>query len=397
MKVISDADVRTILPRLSLSALLYSQAVALSDVPLKKRKASPTTASPDPIAQCPPRLSLTTPHHTQLFMPARTASPGSVVKIVSVPLPTSSMSGIPGVNLLFDDATGKVSHVVNSTCLTALRTATGSLLSSLLALGEPEAMEGVKHAVVFGDGLQAVYHAWLHLRYFHWIETITVIVGSHRDLTDDEVKGKVERLESQLRDLCTASATSLRTVNVGCINASDRTLVKEALGAAALVFTCTPSTEPLFTIKELGLRRGERKHICAVGSYKPHMCELPPELIQKAAKAGRLTVDSLDACKEEAGCLIKLHSPKEQKDIRKGCRTLGEDIYPPRPAHPTTDNDLRNRDSYVHQFPGWSMVHNLSRKGKVSVFKSVGVGLQDVEITKLIVEFAEGVGVEVPF
>ncbi len=36
------------------------------------------------------------------------------------------------MNLLFDDETGKVSHVVNSTCLTALRTAAGSLLSSIL-------------------------------------------------------------------------------------------------------------------------------------------------------------------------------------------------------------------------------------------------------------------------
>lgn len=361
MKIISDAEIQTsVLPRMTLSALLHSQAVAL-------------TSSTSPTVQCPPRLTLTMPHHTQLFMPARTSS--SVVKIVSVPLPGAPVGGIPGVNLLFDDATGKVTHVVNSTCLTALRTAAGSLLSSVLECER----EGVRGIVVFGDGAQGVFHVWLHLRYFTHVESVTLVVGSHRELSEEEVKVKGQTFERKVHELCETSSSP--PVPVKCINATDQVHLTQALGGASLVFTCTPSLTPLFNLDNLP----PHAHICAVGSYKPSMCELPPNLVLLAAQNGGLTVDDVEACAREAGCLIKNRSDEDRSEIVEKCTPISDRL--------TTLGEGEG-EQFLEKLESWSRKRE---RGGVTVFKSVGVGLQDVEITRLVVAMAGGVGTEVAF
>ncbi len=52
------------------------------------------------------------------------------------------------------------------------------------------------------------------------------------------------------------------------------------------------------------------------------------------------------------------------------------------------------RHIWVNWKAGWGKE---GEGGGVTVFKSVGVGLQDVEITKLVVAMADGVGTEVDF
>ncbi|SJX64983.1 uncharacterized protein SRS1_15811 [Sporisorium reilianum f. sp. reilianum] len=371
MRIISDAEVQTtILPRLSLSSLLHSQALAFQSL-------RPSSSANRTIAQCPLRLSLRTPSHTQLFMPARTHTPNSVVKIVSVPTPNSAAgSGIPGVNLLFDDLTGRLSHVVNSTCLTALRTAAGSLASSVLALGA--ARGEVRSAVVFGDGAQAVMHVWLHQRYFGALTEVCVVVGSHRQLCADEVLDKGKRFAAQLEALPSPSRCSVK-----CISGQDRNAVQEALGDASLVFTCTPSTHPLFDHTDL--TPSKRTHICAVGSYTPSMCELPASLVRAASSiTGALVVDSIDACVAEAGCLLQALPSVDE--LRTRCVELGG-VLPP------ADGE---EEGYLERVERQAVEYGMGEAG-VTLFKSVGVGVQDVEITKLVVAVAGDVGAEVAF
>ncbi|SOV07888.1 uncharacterized protein UDID_07046 [Ustilago sp. UG-2017a] len=370
IKIVSSIDVEShILPRITLSSLLRSQAIAFHSL----LRSSSSTSTP---SQCPPRLSLTAPDYTQLFMPARTSSsPGSVIKCVSIPKPSSSSarSGIPGVNLLFDDDTGRLSHVVNSSCLTALRTAAGSLLSSVLALGKVK--DQVKSILVFGDGAQAVFHVWLHLRYFPSIKQVTVVVGQHRDLTSEEVRAKEDKLQAQLsallhnRSLSKSSLTFLRAD-------SEKSQVETALGTASIICTCTPSTVALFD--HSSIVSPIRTHICAVGSYKPTMCELPPEVVRSASSQGSLMVDSKEACSHEAGCLIQAGLQVEEGSVELG--TLLPD--------PTVGEE----EGYLERLEKQQW-----KEAEVSVFKSVGVGLQDVEATKLVVRLSKGFGVDVPF
>ncbi|KAJ9474326.1 hypothetical protein PHBOTO_004398 [Pseudozyma hubeiensis] len=372
MRVISDAEVTTrILPRLTLSSLLHSQALAFLS----------------PTSQCPARISLSTPLYTQLFMPARTSTPSSVIKIVSVPSGANAVSGISGVNIVFDDETGKVSWMVGSSCLTALRTAGGSLMSSILVFGGG-AREEVKECVVFGDGMQSVFHVWLHLRYFRGLEKVTVVVGSHRTVSPEQVEEKGAKFRSHLEDLYKSSPETTASWTMRCISAEQQVQVKNALQSSQLIFTCTPSTQALFPYEYLSDCK-QRKHICAVGSYKPSMCELPADLVRSASgiSAG-LIVDSTEACVSEAGCLTQALG---EERLRERCVELSK-LLPPVEEEDGSEY-LAKLERQAGEFGGATA----AGEGAVSVFKSVGVGLQDVEVTKLVVRLAGDVGTEVAF
>ena len=98
-------------------------------------------------------------------------------------------------------------------------------------------------------------------------------------------------------------------------------MIKEYLRGADCVITTVPSTEPLFEGSVLTDTEGRRKGrlFIAIGSYKPHMIELPVELIQQAVKAsgghrhfhkhaeegGVVIVDTLTGCLNEAGEIIQ--------------------------------------------------------------------------------------------
>ncbi|GAC71415.1 mu-crystallin [Moesziomyces antarcticus T-34] len=327
--IISSGEVDAALGRLSLCSLLRSQARAFGSLST---------------AQCPPRISLSTPAHTQLFMPTHTSGL-SVVKIVSVP---RSSRGIPGVNLVLG-ADGAVSHVVNSTSLTAVRTAAGSVLSTIMALGRGEV-----EMVVFGDGLQAVLHIALHARFYTLTKT-SVVVGQHRRLSPEEVGEKRSEMVRQLGQLdCDAQIEVV-------VESQD---VRKAVERAHVVCTCTPSRKALFDEQWV---RG-RTHVCAVGSYTHHMRELPAGLVEQAATQGALVVDSLDACRTEAGCLGTL------TDEQWGSVRQMADLLPDAELAP---------DEWMQQVQGrWDV-------DGVSVFKSVGVATQDAEITRLIVDTAQ--------
>lgn len=297
-----------------------------------------------------------------------------------------------GVNLLFSDTTGKVTHVVNSTCLTAIRTAAGSLLSSVLALGVVK--DKVKRMVVFGDGAQAIFHLWLHVRYFASIEKVVVAVGTHRELTSDQLKEKESTFLNHLSSLSTSQLPNLTFINAK----TKHIQVQQAVDQAQLILTCTPSTQPLFTnpTTTSGKEKG-KMHICAVGSYKPIMCELPPDLIRQVSKEGKLFVDSVEACVEEAGCLLQALGVKELKERMVEIATL----------LPSTEagnggkeqewlNELEKRAEMWNKMQDHGK--GQGQGGRISVFKSVGVGLQDVEMTKLVVAVGgDGVGCVVPF
>jgi len=231
---------------------------------------------------------------------------------------------------------------------TSARAISGSLLATQLALG-PSASP--RTLVVFGAGAQIAAHITLLLRYYS--ESLNRCIIYNRSLN-----ARVERLvESLRRDF--ASVTFIRRQIPEDVHGvgDDVTSLQSDLESADIICTATSSTKALFP--SFLVRPGT--HLNLVGSYTPQMMEVETSLIHRA---GLLMVDSRSACMLEAGELIAAGLRRE--DMREVGELVGTDTGVPPP-------DLTG--------------------DRVTIFKSVGLGVQDVAIAKLVVDLAERRGI----
>ncbi|TIB69272.1 hypothetical protein E3Q23_04335 [Wallemia mellicola] len=143
-------------------------------------------------------------------------------------------------------------------------------------------------------------------------------------------------------------STSLDILNS---TSSEGKRVDEKLSTADIVICCTPSLVPLFSSDKVK----EGAHITLIGSYKPEMQEIDTQLIHDAGDS--IILDSRSDCAEEAGEFIRAGT-----DLSK-VHTLGD--------------LLQGGSSY------------LERKGRVSIYKGVGIGIQDSSIARLILDKAK--------
>jgi ornithine cyclodeaminase len=137
----------------------------------------------------------------------------------------------------------------------------------------------------------------------------------------------------------------------------------EALEGADVVCTATTSATPVFADHELA----DGAHINAIGSYKPHMREIPPETVTRSY----VVVDQIDAAWEEAGDLIL----------------------------PLTAGLIR----HAHIRAELGEIAAGTKQGRtnpamVTFFKSVGIAIQDLAAASRVLANAEklGLGTEVP-
>jgi len=119
-------------------------------------------------------------------------------------------------------------------------------------------------------------------------------------------------------------------------NAAAMPTVEAALVDADIVITATTAKDPLFPAELI--RPGT--HINAVGSNSPSRRELPPELIHRA---GQIVVDAVDQARSEAGDLLLSLAPEDWNRVR-----------------PLADEPRRESGEAI------------------TIFKSVGIGLEDV-------------------
>lgn len=351
--VVSSGAVRQALAQLSLSDFLDSQTAAFRSF------SSPTSS-----ISAPTRIALGLANHTTLFMPARAKDVGgSACKIVSVPSRADDVAGLPAMTVVLDDDTGRVQGVVNASELTGVRTAAGSVVASRLLLGEGKDQTRL---VVFGAGVQSfcrshrslslflsscsprsdsasvlciLYlrfagHVHLHLLQFPTLTHVSVLAQPSRT-------APYARLSTLLAQLSTHHPTT--TFTHSCTPSFDR---EKAVRQADLILCCTPSTEALFPSE--WVRSGT--HLSLIGSYKPHMREVSDDLL---ARAGVVFVDGLHETRIEAGELQAWEGPVVE---------VGSVV----------DDPLEARQR-------WS-----KGKGDVTVWKSVGLAVQDVAITALV-------------
>lgn len=112
-------------------------------------------------------------------------------------------------------------------------------------------------------------------------------------------------------------------------------------------------------------------HINLVGSYTPEMREIDDDLVKRA---GKILVDSREACAHEAGELVSAGiSPEDMVEVGEIVEIDGEGI---------DDRIIETKSA-----------------GDISIFKSVGIGLQDTAIAHLVVKnaIANNIGVRVDY
>ena len=205
------------------------------------------------------------------FMPGR-VGPYSGVKVVSL------VPGNPvGLVAVFGED-GSPIGIVDGPTLTAIRTGAGcGLATDFLAPPDASTM------AMFGAGAMA----------FDQVEAVKTVRPIDRVL-----------VWSRREDRAAALAE-----RVGGDVLLD---VESAAGAADVISTATPATEPIFDAKALK----PDVHVNAIGAYTPEMCELPAELVRQAF----VVVDDRSAAADEAGDLLRAgKSPDaEMSDLLAG-------------------------------------------------------------------------------
>ncbi|WVF66477.1 hypothetical protein IAT40_001217 [Kwoniella sp. CBS 6097] len=344
VRILTASHVDKVLSTLSPSLALSSQAKVF------QLYSAPSDVQPPPI-QTPHRLTVSSEGSTMLFMPSRAptestnsaAETTTAIKIVSVP--TKGDIGLPASTFIMDEATGRLKAVINARKLTALRNAAGSalFLSHFPTPSPPQ------NLVLFGAGAQCVTHGTLFLRLHPSFSSVTFVVRS----SNSRSQSAVSTLSAQFPQVRIAQAVHPNAESDG---------LSELVGEADVIVAATSSTVPLFNSTSTVPKSGARAIL--IGSYKPTMHEVDTPLIKRSG----VVVDSREACGIEAGELID--AGLKGDDLVELGEVLGE----------------------KGQLAKEKVETKAGGKNGVIVFKSVGLGIQDVAIAKLVLDQAEKQG-----
>ncbi len=276
-------------------------------------------------ALVPPRTSLEVPglRTTALIMPAYLPGRRRIgLKLISL-CENNPALGLPlaqALTIVMDAERGTPLAVLEAGHLTAVRTgaASGAATAAL-------ARRDARAAAVFGAGVQG--------------RTQLEAVAAVRPLT-----------RAFIVDICPRAAAAFAAEMSAKLG-----LPVEPAGAAAavreadIVCTATTSATPVFDDRDL--KPGV--HINAIGSYKPHIRELPGETVRRA----RLFVDEKRSALEEAGdILIPLREGLIGEDHIRA--EIGEVLAGLKPGRISDD--------------------------EITVFKSVGNAVEDLAVAALV-------------
>jgi len=285
-------------------------------------------------AQMPQRTGLQTAggDATFLVMPAlldREKRMG--VKILSL-VPGNEKRALPLIQalmVLFDGKTGAPLAAMDAGLMTAIRTGAASGAAT-----DALARAGARSAAVFGAGVQGR----TQLEAVRCVRPLDRAVVFDRDPA--AAAAFAEEMEQRLQLPVSAAGTP-----------------RDALQGADVVCTATTASAPVFD--DADLEPGV--HINAVGAYTPESREIPGETVERA----RVVVDHSAACLEEAGdILIPMAEGRIGKDHIRA--ELGAVLSGNEPG--------RESD------------------GEVTLFKSVGVAVQDAAVAFRALESAMKLG-----
>jgi len=271
----------------------------------------------------PPRQVFWVKRNWWGVMSASLPEKGVSVKIVNI-IPDNPRRGLPTINgivVYLDSETGSPLAIIDAPVLTAYRTAAGSMVSSrLLSPPNPVALS------IIGTG----YQASIHLRFFKDIHPTLSKVKVY-----DVNKNRVNRFVVEAGKLF----DKVEAVEDPCY------AVKEA----DIVLLATTAKEPVIN----GTCLSDAVHVISIGVMGPEYRELDDETIRKAEV---IAVDSIEAVIREVGDL--------SIPVKKG---------------------LIAKDKIVEI--GKLLSHSntpRTRANGITVFKSVGIAVQDTAISDLL-------------
>jgi len=245
----------------------------------------------------------------------------------------NNIPAIIGVVMLIDALTGEILSIMDGEYLTALRTGAASGLATNYF-----APKEANTLAIFGCGAQG--------------KTQLEAVAAVRNLSNIWVfDNNYEKAQSFV--------SAMKTKTDAAIEIAENL---DILKNCDIICTATNSESPLFEYKHL--KKGV--HINAIGSYKANMQEIDPEILQKAT----IYVDQKEACLLESGDFIK--------PIKAG---------------------LFNADHIKGEIGDYALgkIAVRTSEHEITVFKSVGVAIQDFSIAHKIYEksIAESFGQEI--
>ena len=248
--------------------------------------------------------------------------------------PKNNLPAILATIMLFSAETGKIIATMDGSYITAIRTACASALATK-ALANPQ--NGVLG--ILGAGVQARTHIQALIR-VRKIEKIKLYSPSGASAA--AVK---KEMESQVK--CAIDVANS---------------AEEAVRGADLVVTATTAKEPI--LRSAWLKPGV--HINAVGSHRPDLREIDGATLARA----KIIVDSRDAIMAECGDILLA---LKEKSIAENAihAEIGEVLAKVKPGR--TDQD------------------------EITLYKSVGIAIQDVAAANLVYRKAldKGVGTTV--
>lgn len=253
-------------------------------------------------------------------------------KLVTV-WPRNHERGLPShlaTIVLLDHETGAIAALLDGRYITEARTAAVSAVSA-----GHLARKDARVLAILGSGVQARSH----------LEALRLV----RDLTEVRVwSPKVAHRETFAREMSAASGLPVQAV------ISPGAAVRDA----DLVVLATSSRTPVLDADDVSAGA----HVMAVGACRPDQREMPTALVARA----RVYVDSRAGALQESGDLLI--------PIAEGAFTAGHIV-------------AEIGEVVTGRAPG-----RLSR-GDVTIFKSLGMAVEDVVAARLVVERARAGGV----
>ncbi|KPJ73928.1 MAG: hypothetical protein AMS14_06110 [Planctomycetes bacterium DG_20] len=322
MQVLDAADVRRALPMADAIEAMKAAFAALSSGR----------------AVVPERIHLAVGPHdgVSLVMPARVDDAGGqtvAVKVISL-FDRNAERGLARVQaavLVLEAETGRPVALLEGAALTAIRTGAASGAATDL-MARPDS----RTAAILGAGVQARTQ----------LEAVCTVRPIETVWVYDPAAGAAEALVAEM--------AGRGPVPADVRHAAD---AREAVTGADIVCAATTSHAPVFA--DADLKPGA--HVNAIGSYQPHVQEVPPETVVRA----RVVVDSRRTALAETGDLIQ--------PIRAGLITadhvraeLGELVLG-RAKGRTSDDEI-------------------------TLFKAVGIAVQDAVAARAALARAEQLG-----
>ena len=269
---------------------------------------------------------------TFLFMPSYVPDlDAAAVKVINI-FPDNIDKGLasaPAQVLLVDGKTGYINALLDGVTVTQFRTGAASGVA-LDVLGRKD----VKKGALIGTGGQAAtqLEAMVCARD---LETVYVF-DQNPERTKDFSAQMNEELKAYGAQILPAATSD------------------EAISDADLIVTVTPATSPVFD----GSKVKAGATVSCVGSYQPHMQEMDPVILERASK---IYFDSEEAVLSEAGDIL---IPLEDGTITKEDFTgdIGEVLM--------------------------GKIGGRENDEEIIVFKTVGIGAQDLVTAQKIYERA---------